>query len=174
MDSFFAYAQRLELMAFFSGYPLVYTVALFITGGQPLKNNFKSRIPSLLPFAYALVGSLYLSLQIRNLYPDYSIQNINRAIQQPYLVTWALLSILFWVPAIGKKRVLSLLHSLVFFFLLVKDLCAQLSAHDRNIVRNDMTIYTTSLIVNFASLAFLLLVSFLYTHFHKQRPPENT
>jgi hypothetical protein len=173
MDSFFAYAQRLELMAFFSGYPLVYTVVLFIAGSRPLKYNFKSRISSLLPFAYALVGSLYLSLQVRNLYPDYSIQHINRAIQQPYLVTWALLSILFWVPAFGKKRVFSLLHSLVFFLLLVKDLCSQLSAPDSNIVRNDMTIYTTSLIINFSSIALLTLVSFLYAHFHK-RPLENS
>jgi hypothetical protein len=29
MDSFFAYMQRLELLAFFSGYALVYTVGSF-------------------------------------------------------------------------------------------------------------------------------------------------
>jgi hypothetical protein len=171
MDSFFAYMQRLELLAFFSGYPLVYSIALFITGSRSSKNNFKNKIPFLLPFAYALVGTLYIGLQLKNLYPDYSIQNINRAIQQPYLITWAFLSIFFWIPALAKKPVFSLLHSLVFFFLLIRDV---FSLSNKDIVRNDMNIYTTSLILNLGSVAFLLLVSFLYIRFHRQRPSENT
>ena len=122
MDSFFAYMQRLELLAFFSGYPLVYTVVVFIAGGRPPGNKFKRRMGSLLPFAYALVGSLYLGLQLKNLYPDYSIEYITLTMQQPYLMIWGLLSILFWIPTLAKKTVLSLLHSLVFFFLLVIDL----------------------------------------------------
>ena len=171
MDSFFAYMQRLELLAFFSGYPLVYTIALFITRSRPLKNNFRNKIPFLLPFAYALVGTLYIGLWLKNLYPDYSIQNINRTIQQPYLITWALLSIFFWIPVFAKKTVFSLLHSLVFFFLLIRDVFL---LSNKDTVRNDMNTYTISLILNLGSVAFLLLVSFLYTRFYKQRPSANT
>ena len=72
--------ERLELMAFFSGYPLLYAVILFIGGNQQVKNNVQSRIVSLLPFAYALVGTLYMGLQLNNLYPDYSIENIKLTI----------------------------------------------------------------------------------------------
>jgi hypothetical protein len=171
MDNiFFAYLQRLELMAFFSGYPLLYVVTLFIAENQQLKNNFKSRIVSLLPFAYALVGTLYLGLQLKNLYPDYSIENIKLTMQQPYLKIWGLLAILFWIPAIAKKPILSLLHSLVFFFFLVRDLFLQLSASsaDKNIVRNDMKIYTDSLLLNLGAFALIVLLSFLFTHYKKR------
>ena len=165
-NSFFAYIQKLELLAFFSGYPLIYTVILFIAESQHLQNNFKNRIVSLLPFSYALVGSLYLGFQLRNLYPNYSIENIKLTIQQPYLVTWGCLSILFWIPALGKRTVLSLLHSLVFFFLVVKDLFLQSSAFtDKNIIRNDMKIYTDSLLINIGALVLIVLLSLLYTRY---------
>ena len=166
-NSFFAYLQRLELLAFFSGYPLIYTVIFFIAGNQPLKNSFKSRIVTLLPFAYALIGSLYLGLQLRKLYPDYSIENIHRTIQQPWLMIWGLLSILFWIPALGKKPIFSLLHSLVFFFLLVKDIFSQLSAPYKDNIRNDMSVYTVSLLLNLGAIALIALLSFLYTHYKK-------
>jgi hypothetical protein len=169
MDSFFAYMQRLELLAFFSGYPLVYTVALLIAGSRPPGNNFKTRIASLLPFAYALVGSLYLGLQLKNLYPDYSIENMRRSIQQPWLMIWGLLSILFWIPALSKKPVLSLLHSLIFFILLLKDLFSQISAPTKDMVRNDMNVYTVSLLLNLAAIAFMVLQSFLYTRFKNRK-----
>jgi hypothetical protein len=169
-NSFFAYLQQLELMAFFSGYPLLYAVILFIAGNQQSKNNFKSRIVSLLPFAYALVGTLYLGLQIKNLYPDYSIENIKLTMQQPWLITWGILSILFWIPALGKKPVLSLIHSLVFFFFLVRDLVMHSfqSSADKSVVRNDMKIYTDSLLLNMGAFAFIVLLSFLFARYKKR------
>ena len=57
-ETFFAYLQRLEMMAFFSGYPLIYAVVLFIAGNQQFKSWFKRRLLSLLPYAYALVGMI--------------------------------------------------------------------------------------------------------------------
>jgi hypothetical protein len=165
-NSFFAYTQRLELLAFFSGYPLIYTVIFFFSGNQQLKNNSKRRVVSLLPFAYAFVGSLYLGLQLKNLYPDYSFENIKISIQQPYLVTWGLLSILFWIPALGKKTVLSLLHSLVFLFFIVRDLFLQFAGNDT--IRNDMKIYTASLLLNLGAIVLIVLLSFLYTRYKKR------
>ena len=172
-NNFFEYLQQLELLAFFSGYPLIYAVTLFITGNKQLQNNFKNRIVSLLPLSYALVGTLYLGLQLKNLYPDYSIENIKLTIQQPGLIIWGLLSILFWIPSIAKKSVLSLIHSLVFFFFLVRDLFLQISASsaDKNIVRNDMKIYTVSLLLNLRAFAFIILLSSLFTRYKKRLRP---
>jgi hypothetical protein len=169
MDTnFFGYLQQLELMAFFSGYPLVYALSFFIAGDQPVKSVFKNRIVSLLPFAYALVGALFLGLQLKNLYPDYSFENIKLSMHRPGLLIWALLSILFWIPVIAKKPVLSLLHSLVFFFFLLKDLLLHLfQSAGRSVVRNDMKIYTDSLLLNFASLSIIVLFSFIVTR-HKK------
>ncbi|HXB44081.1 MAG TPA: hypothetical protein VNV85_08500 [Puia sp.] len=170
MDSnFFAYLQRLEMMAFFSGYPLIYFVILYLSGNQQSKNNFRNNLSSLLPFAYALLGTLYMVLQLKNLYPDYSFENIKLRVHQPYLKIWGLLSILFWIPALGKKPVFSLLHSLVFFFFLVLDLFFQLfsSSADRNILRNDMKIYTGSLILNLIAFAMIVFASFLKAYYKK-------
>jgi len=167
-NTFFAYLHWLEIMAFFSGYPLIYTVTVFIAGTQQFKDKFKGRIVSLLPFAYALVGTCFLGLQLKKLYPDYSIENIRLTIQQPYLMIWGLLSIFFWIPTLSKKIVLSLVHSLVFFFLLVMDLFSQLSSGtDKDNVRNDMKIYTVSLLLNLTAVAFIMLLSFLHTRYKK-------
>jgi len=161
--------ERLELMAFFSGYPLLYAVILFIGGNQQLKNNLRSRIVSFLPFSYALVGTLYLGLLLKNLYPDYTFENINRTMQQPWLIIWGLLSILFWIPAMGKKPVLSLIHSLVFFFFLTRDLFVHSfqTSGDKNVVRNDMKIYTDSLLLNLGAFVFIILLSFLFARYKR-------
>ena len=162
-DTFFAYLHRLELLAFFSGYPLLYAVIVFIAGKQQSKTNIKGRITSMLPYGYALTGTLYLGLQLKNLYPDYSFENIKLTMQQPFLIIWALLSILFWIPALAKKRFLSLLHSLVFFFFLAKDLFLHsFYSVDKNVVQNNMNIYTTSLLINMVAFAFMVLSSYIF------------
>ena len=115
-DSFFAYLQLLELMVFFSGYPLLYAVIVLFAGNKSSKNNFKSRLISILPFAYALVGTLYLGLQLKNLYLNYTFGNVKQMMLHPYLMIWGLLSLFFWIPALSRKRQLTLIHSLVFFF----------------------------------------------------------
>jgi len=170
-DNFFAYLERLELMAFFSGYPLLYAVTLFIAGNRQLKNNFKNRLVSLLPFAYALVGTLYLGLVLKNLYPDYSFKNIKLTMQQPWLIILGLLSIFFWIPALGKKPVLSLIHSLVFFFFLVRDLFLHSfqSPAAKNVVKNDMKIYTDSLLLNLGTLILVTFISYLIDYFKNQK-----
>ena len=169
-NSFFAYLQQLELMAFFSGYPLLYAIILFFAGNQQGRNNFKTRLVSLLPFGYALVGTLYLGLQLKNLYPDYSVENIKLAIQQPWLIGWGLLSVLFWIPAFSKKTFLSLIHSLVFFFFIIRDLFLQISSSsaDNNVMRNDMKIYSISLLLNLCTLALIVLLSFPVNYLKKR------
>jgi hypothetical protein len=166
-NSFNSYLQQLELMAFFSGYPLIYAAALFIAGDKAERNNFKTRAVSLLPFAYALVGTLYLGFKLRNLYPDYSVEHIKLTLQPPWLIIWGLLSILFWIPAVSKKKGLSLIHSLVFFFFFVKDFFLQLFVTDvdRNIEGNDMKMYANSLFLNLGAFALIVLLSFLFARY---------
>ena len=155
-------------MAFFSGYPLVYAVAVFFGENQQLKNNFRSRLSSVLPFAYALVGTLYFGLQLKNLYPDYSLENIKFTIQQSWLMGFGLLAVLFWVPALSKKTIVSLVHSLIFLFFLLRDFFLQLSssAPDYNIIRNDMKIYSISLLINIAALACIIPRQYFFRKFY--------
>ncbi|HZY37411.1 MAG TPA: hypothetical protein VFE53_12215 [Mucilaginibacter sp.] len=168
-NSFFTYLQQLEIMTFFAGYPLIYAAVVVIAGNSLKKNTVGNSALSVLPFAYALVGTLFLGFQLKKLYPDYSFENIRSTMQLPWLVLWGLLSILFWIPAIGKKRLLSLIHSLVFFFFLVKDLLIHLYASSGNsdMIKNDMNIYTTSLLLNLGAVILLILISFLHTQYKK-------
>jgi hypothetical protein len=162
-SSIFTYVQQLEMLVFFSGYPLVYYFVRFLNRNTSLKNVRGAGLVTLLPFAYALMGILYLGLQLKNLYPDYTIENVSHRIQQPYLFIWALLSTLFWIPALGKRQILSVLHSLVFFSIIVKDLLFQLTGFisDRNILKNDMKIYSVSVVLNLASFILIVLTAFL-------------
>jgi hypothetical protein len=167
-SDFFIYLERLEMIGFFSAYPLVYAIIHVIIGNS--KRQLHKKIPTLLPYAYALVGTLYLGLQLKNLSPDFSFENIKLSVQEPILKSWALLSILFWIPAVGRNLVFTLLHSLIFFIFLVRDLLLQLSSSsaDKNVVRNDMKLYTDSILLNLGALAFIILISYLHTRYKKR------
>ena len=166
-NNFFAYLQLLELMAFFSGYSLLYAIILVFAGNKESRNNFKNRIVSVLPLSYALVSTLYVGLQLKNLYLNHLSGNIRLTIDHHYLMVWGLLAILFWIPLFRKKEGLSLLHSLVFFFILVKDIFMQIgSSVDENILKNDMRLFTVSFLLN---LATFILMGILYFFFLKNK-----
>lgn len=159
----FTYIQRLELIAFFSGYPFIYAIVYTIAGEKhKIAGSFANRLTSSLPMAYALTGTLFIGLLLKDLYPDYSAKNIAYQFQTPYFVIWGILSVLFWIPAFSKKTIFSLLHSLVFFSLFLKDLFLYFNdSMDKEMIRNDMKIYTISLLLNTATLFFILAVSFI-------------
>jgi hypothetical protein len=166
---FFSYIERLETLGFFSAYPLCYALLYFIAANS--KHAFVKKFLTLLPYSYAVVGLLYAGLQIRNLYPDYSVENIKLSFQQPLLKTWALLSIAFFIPSLARRPLLSLLHSLVFFFFLVKDLFSA-TATKNDLIKNDMKLFTDSLLVNLFAFGLVALISFLL-HIRKQRSTLN-
>lgn len=170
-NSFFSYIERLQIMGFFVAYPLIYFLVKSIIG--TVKNETLKQIPSLLPYSYALVGTLYLGLQITDLYPDFSMAHIYSTTQLPYLKIWCLLSILFWLPFLARKTYISLLHSLIIFFLLVKDLFYQLTntTADKNIVKNDMRLFTDSLLLNVGALLLLIIISLLFIKFKRTKKP---
>jgi hypothetical protein len=167
MDAtFFDYLQRLEILAFFSGYPLIYALVFFVFGNKKSKSVLSRKIPVLLQYTYAFVGTLFLGLQLNNLYPDYSIENIQLAFQEPYLKIWGFLSLLFWIPALSKKTIFSLFHSLVFFFLLVKDLFMYLiRGTGQSMIKNEMKIYSDSLLLNVIVLIAMIIIYNLFIRF---------
>jgi len=167
-NSFFGYLDQLQLLAFFSGYPLIYLLIRFIA--QQLKDNrlAKTELVALLPLAYALLGVLYIGLFLKNMYPDYSRNNLISSLHAPWFQAWGFLSVLFFLPALRKRPVLSFLHSLVFFGLVVRDLFLYVfSATDPDHLRNDMKIYSDSLLLGFSVYAILLILAFVYTRVWK-------
>jgi len=154
-----AYLQQLETMAFFPGYPIVYAFAAFIRGNKST-TGFRNTIFILTPFAYAMVGVLYLGLQLKKYYPDYSLARIAQEIQDPFLTIWAFGSLLLWIPALNKRPIISLLHSLVFFFVIVKNLFIQLNAPkpDSDVMKNYMRVYSDSMLLNSGVLISVLII----------------
>jgi hypothetical protein len=164
------YIERIELMAFFVGYPFIYLLVNFLSGKQRVDSTgFLKTLQKSLPFSYALVGTLYLALTIRNLFPDFSYHHISAQFQNPFLRFWGISSILFLLPFLRKKNYYSLIHSLVFFLLLIKDLTLyDRSSGDNDIIRNDMKIYTDSLILNMVSLLTVTIIFFLYKYIRRR------
>ena len=164
---FFNYLQQLELMAFFSGFPLVWALVFFIAGKKENRNRIKKRLVRILPLAYALTGTLFLGLQLKKLYPDYSTDNIKQILDNPWLVAWGLLSVLFWIPALGRKPAWALFHSLVFFFFVLMDMIWYTTGKtDRSVLNNSMNIYTNSVLLN--TFCLVLLLGLYYILYNKR------
>lgn len=167
-QNFLAYLDLIELLLFFSGYPLIYLLIKSLGDNFRLKQIFKKNISSLLPVAYAIVGVLYVGLQLKNLYPDYSIEYIGASLQLSFLKLWAAFSILFFIPLLSKKPVFSLLHSLVFFYFIVKGLVLHFSGSIQlDSVRNSMNIYSVSLLINFCVFVVVVIAYLGYKKLKK-------
>lgn len=168
-DSLFGRLELLELMAFFSGYPLVYALAYLVAGKREGRKKWQAGLVMLLPYAYALTGTLFLGLQLRNWYPDYAMGRVWEDLQYPFLKGWAFLSLLFWIPAFSKMTVFSLLHSLVFLYLIARDLFVYFSTAtaDRLMIRNDMKVYTDSILLNLGTLATLTLLCLVIQRYRR-------
>ena len=166
-----AYIERLELMAYFAGYPFIYALVYFIAEQRRKRPvSLVNTLVILLPFAYALTATLYLGFLLKNMFPYYTVNNIAEQFKISYLQIWGLLGILFWIPIFSKKTIFSLLHSLVFFFMLLKDLVMYITfATGKEIIKNDMKIYTGSLLLNSGSLAFLLIIHFTICRIRKRK-----
>lgn len=162
-NSFFAYLQQLEILVFFSGYPLIYLLIRSLESVQSAGGNILKKIGMILPYAYALTGTLFFGFEIKNLSPDFTIAHITERVQHPFLFGWATLSLIFWVPAVNRFPWVSLIHSFVFLFLIVKGILMNgiASSVDNGFLKNNMWVYTMSLLLNLAALIVVYLLSFL-------------
>jgi len=171
-DSLGAYIDHLELMFFFSGYALPFIIIFFARKvWSPVTTR---RLLSFLPLGYALAGTLYLGLQLKNLYPDFS--QIPDHFQYSFLKIFSLLSILFWLPAFRKRPLLSLLHGLVFFSLMIRNIYRELSipSDGNDFLKNDIKIFSASIILNLATLTILIIISLLVARFKRQLRSTHT
>lgn len=162
-----AYIQKLELFGFFSGYCLIYTI---ISSSKSVNNGKRhtliQKLFILLPYAYALTATLYLGMIIKNISLNYSSANLNEQFHVPFLQMLALFAVLFWVPFFSKKKVLSLLHSLVFFFFMLKDIFIQLNLpQGREGIQTDMKVFTDSILLNIITLIVVALTYFFFNYF---------
>src|SRR5438105_1510724 len=102
--TFSAYAAWIELETFFSGFTFIYDLYwIYFQKGNRLG------------LSYALVATLFWGLQLKNYFPYHNWQEIITSVDYPLLKIWAMVPLLFWIPAFRKNSLLPLLHSLVSF-----------------------------------------------------------
>lgn len=163
-ESLITYIDRLEVMAFFAGYPIVYAftrvIVAMLQNKKVLPDN---KLVSLLPFAYALSGILFVGFVLKNMLPGYSLKTFAEEFQYSYLKLLGLSAVVFWIPFFSKKIFLSLLHGLIFFSLLLKDIFIHFnSSSGKEILKNDMKVYTDSILLNTFTFAITVIVFYLY------------
>jgi hypothetical protein len=119
------------------------------------------KIKEALPLAYALVGTLFTSFVVKETFIDHTgVPSTETLVFS--LRIWGMLAMLFWIRRIADRPVLSLLHSLVIFSLLIMDLIrGSGSQSGRDLIANDMRVYTFSIAFNLICLAMVLIFSAL-------------
>lgn len=163
-DDFFAYLERLQVLAFFSGFAILYALLHVLAELQngKLFEKIRSILP-LLPISYALTGLLFLGYLIKgvvvmNIQIDGPLQ-----IDIPYIHYAGLLSLLFWVPAIRQRAWLSLLHSLFFFSIIGIDLVDYMKGNvGVEVLQNDSRVFVDSLLTGIFTISIVILLKFLH------------
>jgi len=149
------YLQLLEILAFFSGYPMLYILVKYLHQFKGLQRLTQHAL-AVLSYAYGVVGLLFLGLQLKTISLNADLSQF----QHPYLVIWGILSSVFVFPQFSKKSNFSFLHSLVFFVILISKIIFQDYSQEEKsqVISNYMTIYSISLGLNL--LLLLLAITF--------------
>lgn len=169
-DNFFAYLEQLELMGFFAGYPILYALVMVLAGNEVFRKRLRITPAGALSVTYAIVGTLYLGMQLRILYLNAQTTGYQFAGYFSLLRIWGLLAVLFWLPVLRKRPGLALLHSLVFFLLLARDLVVHLLrfSDKQDAIRNEMSVYTDSLLLNLGVFIIVLAAWLLLRRFQRK------
>ena len=164
-----AYIEWIELMTFFPGYLIVFALVFLWAGRQGTKGMIRQKIMPLLPLSYALVATLYWGLILKNWYPGYEMTVIKASIYHPVIRAWGMLGVMCWIPYIYKRPFFSLLHSMVFFALLLRDLLLTSldKTADNSSRNNDLKIYGASIAINLGALLVIIVLSVIIKRLRK-------
>lgn len=162
--TFFAYLQQLEILAFFSGYAPVYLVVQRVVSLPGINESFKKRVQLLLPYTYAIAGTLFLGFELKNNFPNFSIARFMERVQDSFLFYWSLLPLACWVPVVRRYPFLSLLHSFAYLLVMIREFVfSGGNAYQNNhFTGNYMRIYSISMLAYLMILLVLGLSSLFY------------
>lgn len=167
-NEFLASFEKFELIAFFSGYALIYVLLNGVLQGERIFGASKTRLFSL---SYQLTATLFLGYTVRKLVMG-SLDGVQTYFYHPLLYLFGLLSIFFWLPPLYRRSVIMLFHSLVFFSLIPLDIIFYFRGMaDRSQVRNDMNMLGLGLSFNVFITVVAFLILWLSERMHK-RPAE--
>lgn len=153
----------MEILAFFSGYPLVYVIVKTSFQSPVISASVKGRMQWALPFSYAIMGLLFVGLELKNNYADLHIQILWSHILNPLIYFWGLISLSFFHPYFRRAPQWSFYHSLFFLFLMLQNIFLEVNNQlvNGDNLHNSLKIYSISLLLNAALLGISFLLSFL-------------
>lgn len=158
-DDLFSMVEKFEILLFFSGYTILFC---FVNYLWTRPNIFLDKLKALIPFGYAFSATLFLGYFLNKIYLNHILGNVNIHWYHPFLIIWGALALLFWVPFFKRKPALSLMHSLVFFYFILKDLVSYVFGNsDQLVIRNNMNILSTSFLINVATLTLVYILFYL-------------
>ena len=166
-----AYIEWIELMTFFSGYVVLYALVYVLSGIEKGEWKIGKELLARLPISYALVATLYWGLVIKNWYPGFEMATLRSSVFHPFLRIWGLIAILAWIPFFQKRPVYSLVHSLVFFVLMLKDLV--MPAADKAAAeisrQNNLRVFGGSIGIHLLALLAVTIISILVQRLRKAK-----
>lgn len=160
MNDLFIYIEQVELIAFFSGLPVIWVLSNLFFRSKPFDTTLLYQI---LPYVYGILSVLYVGMKLNaywtNLFAGWFFGNYWHI----FLKFWAISAIFFLLPIQHNffKRC-SFFHSLVFYAILAKDLILffnnRLSAE---LIRNEWEMHLLSIVLA-AVLACILYCLFRF------------
>lgn len=165
MFDFFAYIEKLELIAFFAGFPLVYFLVMAYRNQlQSSKYAFFRKVPNQLSYGYAFTLLLYVGMKLyqqASSQDGFHLSNLFVGENKLYIL-WAYVGLLCWLPFIKSKPIIALLHSLVFFFLFLFFLYLYINGEaEKSVLTNVTQLYFYSILLNLFSVLLITSLSIL-------------
>lgn len=151
-QSFSIFFDRLTLVAFFSGYPIVYALAMYLIKDVNWKNPvIPQSIKSSLSLAYFVVVLLFWGMIIADMFPSITFSKIISFFKDAY--SWHKISLIAALVLAFKyfkaRPNYALLHSLFFLLLLLEDLLSMLTGHmDKLTMNSEFKLYFYSILLN--------------------------
>jgi hypothetical protein len=157
MDDLNSYIEKLELVAFFSAFPLIYLIARVISTQLSFNKKWLLNLYYNISLAYAITTLLYTGMKLNQVYQNhffaFDFYNFNT-----YLKIWSLLGLLFFIPFFRRKMSWTFIHSLPFLGLIIFDFFAFYKSQTGvEVLHNEMRLYFVSAILNIASTMMVTL-----------------
>jgi len=167
MQVFFSIFWWIYFYIFFTSYPLAYLLFHLAGRNKNFNQLLAEKVYPLLPLSYATVASCFWILTLFSGRINFVFEKITPVVSSALIIVYSLSGLLFWLPVVRKKNILSLIHSLLLFLLPPLNMLSDKFKH--RVVPHDyiitlLRIYTAGLLIYLIIIGFLLLIKWIIAH----------
>lgn len=157
MMDLFVYLEKLELLAFFSAFPLYYFLVIVLATEYSFQKKWIVNLPNIIPLVYLIITFLYLGMKVNQIF-DVHVFKLDLQNTITYFKIWSTLGLLFLIPYFRTKRIWTFFHSIPYTFLIVVDFIHYFKNQIlKEVINNEMHLYFISFLL---IVVVTLIVSF--------------